>query len=429
MYMHDRFNGVVICANKEGGFDEWDDDVLLALGDQAGAILQNGRLQGQLRDAYMSTVALLAEAVAAKDPFVHANAQEVSSYVEAVAQRLDVPPGRREELLFGSLLHDVGKLGISERILLKAAPLTPEERSVVELHPRIGARLVEQVPALQPIVQGVLHHHERWDGAGYPEGLAGDDIPLPARIIGVADAFSAMTANRPYRRRLSIDEACAELERCAGSQFDPEVVEAFVDEVRRAPSQSRTPLSIALSDPVVDTWRTDHEPVLGYAASAHIDGLTFLPTHRPLHEAADAAARAARARGDSFAVVMVELTELNDLNRIEGWAAGDDALRTVAAALARLSLDHGGTAGREGGAVLGVVLPGADEARATGVGRALLAELDGRPVVRVTLAASRPDETGEDVMARARAGVAVDATPAAAPAPAPGTEVPPTPSV
>jgi GAF domain-containing protein len=92
MYMHDRFNGVVICANKEGGFDEWDDDVLLALGDQAGAILQNGRLQGQLRDAYMSTVALLAEAVAAKDPFVHANAQEVSGYVEAVAQRLDVRP-------------------------------------------------------------------------------------------------------------------------------------------------------------------------------------------------------------------------------------------------------------------------------------------------------------------------------------------------
>jgi GGDEF domain-containing protein len=125
---------------------------------------------------------------------------------------------------------------------------------------------------------------------------------------------------------------------------------------------------------------------------------------------------------------MVELTELNDLNRIEGWAAGDDALRTVAAALARLSLDHGGTAGREGGAVLGVVLPGADEARRRGrpspAGGA-----DGRPVVRVTLAASRPDETGEDVMARARAGVAVDATPAAAPAPAPGTEVPPTPSV
>jgi diguanylate cyclase (GGDEF)-like protein len=394
--------------------------VLLALGDQAGAILQNGRLQGQLRDAYMSTVALLVEAVAAKDPFVHAHAQEVSGYVEAVGQRLDVPPGRREELVFGSLLHDVGKLGISERILLKPAPLTTDERSVVELHPRIGARLVEQVPALRPIALGVLHHHERWDGSGYPEGLSGEDIPLPARVIGVADAFAAMTTDRPYRPGRSVEEACAELERCAGTQFDPRVVAAFVEAVREAPATTPSPLAVALADPVIDTWRHDHEPVLGYAASAHIDGLTLLPTHRPLHEAAEAAAQDAASSASSFAVLMVELTELNDLNRVEGWAAGDAALRTVATALARLSLESEGTAGREDGGVLGLVLPGADEQRATETARRILAALDGRPSVRVTLAVSRPGETGEDVMARARTAVAVDAAPAtprAAPSP------------
>jgi HD-GYP domain-containing protein (c-di-GMP phosphodiesterase class II) len=129
--------------------------------------------------------------------------------------------------VFGSLLHDLGKIGISERILLKPAALTPEERGVIELHPRIGHRLVERVEALEPIADAILHHHERWDGGGYPDGLAGEDISLEARIICVADSFSAMTADRPYRRRMPLDEACAELERCAGTQFDPRVVDAF----------------------------------------------------------------------------------------------------------------------------------------------------------------------------------------------------------
>src|SRR4051812_29523316 len=236
VYVQDDFHGIVVCANKEGGFHEYDDEVLLALGDHAGAVLENGRMRGDLRSAYVSTVRLLAEAIEAKDPFLRGHSDQVSEYVGAVADKMGVERRRREQLVFGSLLHDVGKIGISERILLKPAKLTDEEFGVVKLHPRIGYRLIDQVDALRPIAPAILHHHERWDGDGYPDGLAGEEIPLEARIVAVADSFSAMTAERPYRKRMSLDQACAELERCAGTQFDPEVVRIFVDEVRCRPA-------------------------------------------------------------------------------------------------------------------------------------------------------------------------------------------------
>ena len=235
IYIQDTFGGVIVCANKEGGFSEYDEDVLLSLGNQAGAVLKNGRLQGELRSSYLATVRVLGEAIEAKDPFLRGHSEEVSGYVAAVADRLGIEPLRREQLLFASLLHDVGKIGISERILLKPAGLTPEELDVVKLHPRIGYHIVQQVPALDPMALGILHHHERFDGSGYPAGLRGDEIPLEARIICVADAFSAMTAERPYQKRMSLLEACAELERSAGTQFDPEIVRVFVDEVQKKP--------------------------------------------------------------------------------------------------------------------------------------------------------------------------------------------------
>ncbi len=184
------------------GFESLDDDVLLAVGDHAGAVLQNARLHGDLRSAYLSTIRVLAGAIELKDPGLRGHSDAVSEYVLAVADRLEFEPRRREALIFASLLHDVGKLGISERILLKPGSLTDEERSVIELHPRIGYQLVRQVPALEEIAPAVLHHHERFDGNGYPGHLRGETIPLEARIIAVADAFSAMTSNRPY------SEAC-----------------------------------------------------------------------------------------------------------------------------------------------------------------------------------------------------------------------------
>jgi HD-GYP domain-containing protein (c-di-GMP phosphodiesterase class II) len=159
LYLADEFSGVIVCANREGGFESLDDNVLVAVGDHAGAVLQNSRLHGDLRSAYLSTIRVLASAIELKDPGLRGHSDAVSEYVLAVADRLGFDPQRREALIFASLLHDVGKLGISERILLKPAALTDEERSVIQLHPRIGYQLVGQVPALQGIAPAVLHHH------------------------------------------------------------------------------------------------------------------------------------------------------------------------------------------------------------------------------------------------------------------------------
>ena len=186
----------------------------------------------ELHTFHKATVGMLAEALTARDPAARLRS-EVAGYVAAVAARLDFDPRRLEQLMTASLLHDLGKLGISEQILRKPGPLSQEERDEIEQHPRIGSRLVEQVPTLNSIAPAVLHHHENFDGSGYPAGLSGEEIPLEARVIGVADCFSAMTSKRSYRLPLSFEDACVELERCAGAQFDPRVVRLFVDEVRR----------------------------------------------------------------------------------------------------------------------------------------------------------------------------------------------------
>jgi HD-GYP domain-containing protein (c-di-GMP phosphodiesterase class II) len=320
IYLQDEFSGVVVCANSPEGFDEYDDEVLLAVGDHVGATLQNARLQGELRASYLATVSVLTEAIEVKDPFLRGHSDEVSRYVAAVAERFDLPPTRREELVFGSLLHDVGKIGISERILLKPARLTPEERAVVKLHPRIGYRLVRQVPALRPIAPAILHHHERFDGGGYPSGLRGEQIPLEARIICVVDAFSAMVSDRPCHKRMTTGEACAELESCAGTQFDPEVVRVFVEEVRRNPLELEQGPTVALGDPELEVRRD--EPVLGYGPLAIIDNLTLLYTRRYLHEAARAEAQRAEVQGSPFGVVLVELAGIAEVNRPEATRPG-----------------------------------------------------------------------------------------------------------
>jgi diguanylate cyclase (GGDEF)-like protein len=406
IYIQDRFSGVVICANRAGGFEDLDDDVLLALGDHAGAVLDNTRLHGELRGAYLGTVRVLAEAIQAKDPFLRGHSEEVSGYVAAVAERLGVEPRRREELVFGSLLHDVGKIGISERILLKPAALTPEERTLIELHPRIGYRLIEQVPALRPIASAVLHHHERYDGDGYPGGLAGDDIPLEARIICVADSFSAMTAERPYRGRMSLEEACAELERCAGTQFDPRVVEAFVEEVRREPFGGDGRPTDVLDDPQLDQHRDGDEPVLGFGAHAIIDNLTLLYSHRYFHETAAKAAAGSSDGRPPFGVVLVELTEVAHLNRLEGYAAGDEAIQTAAQAVQRAAVVCGGTACRYSGRRLALIVPEANDEVAGRLAQTIANELAAGPRVAVGAAVWQPGDSAGDVVARARLAMA-----------------------
>lgn len=409
IYLQDEFGGVVVCANNPDGFEDYDDEVLLSVGDQAGSVLQNARLQGELRASYLATVSVLTDAMEAKDPFLRGHSEEVSAYVAAVADRLDLPQRRREELLFGSLLHDIGKIGISERILLKPGGLTPEERAVIELHPRIGYRLVEQVPALRPISLAVLHHHERYDGGGYPSGLRGEDIPLEARIVCVADCFSAMIEARTYREPKSVEEACAELERHAGRQFDPEVVRVFVEEVRGNPPVPgwQAPGAAALSqDPELQAKRDVNEPILGHGVLTLIDNLTLLYTRRYFHEAARTEAQQATARGRPFGVVLVELTGITELNWKEGYAAGDEAIRVAARTLQQAAVRHGGLACRHGGNRLGLILPDTDEQAAELLAEEILVDLRRGPSVLVKAAAWRPGDDGEAVIARARAHLA-----------------------
>ena len=149
-----------------------------------------------------------------------------------IAARLGLDPDARSTIAAGALLHDVGKLRVDERILSKPGPLTPDERRNVEQHPLEGERIVRD-SVEPPVREVVLAHHERWDGAGYPNGLAGNEIPLAARVVAVADAYLAMCETRPYRTRLTKDEAVGELEACAGTQFDPACVEALISVVAR----------------------------------------------------------------------------------------------------------------------------------------------------------------------------------------------------
>ena len=414
VYIADDFSGVVVCANRDGGFEDLDDEVLLALGDHAGAVLENGRLHGDLRRSYMSTVRMLTEAIEVKDPSVRIHSDEVAGYVAAVATKLEIDPRRREELVIASLLHDVGKIGISERILLKPGPLTQEERTAVELHPRIGFRLVEQVPALGNIAPAVLHHHERFDGAGYPAGLSGEQIPLEARVICVADCFSAMTSERPYGSPMSLEDAYAELERCAGTQFDPKVVRLFVDEVRKNPPSTFEPdgLAIALDDPEIDAQRAPGEPVLGHGPVGMVDNLTMLYSHRHLHDTAAAQAEQASVQSRPFAAVVVRLDGLGETNERDGYAAGDDTLQAVARAAQREASRAGGTACRMSGRRIAVVVPGASEDTGWELARAVSAQVADRECeTSVGAAAWQPGDSGAAVLARAEAALGAGAAP------------------
>jgi diguanylate cyclase (GGDEF)-like protein len=188
---------------------------------------------GPDRAARYRAAASLAKAVDARDAYTGSHSERVGELAARIAIRLGADQEQVELTRLAGSLHDLGKLAIPEEILRKPGPLTDGERLVLERHPQIGFRMLESL-GVDPVADWVLHHHERWDGAGYPDGIPGPDIPLGARILFVADAYDAMTSDRVYRRRLSHDAALAELERCAGTQFDPEIVVAFVDEVGAA---------------------------------------------------------------------------------------------------------------------------------------------------------------------------------------------------
>jgi putative nucleotidyltransferase with HDIG domain len=185
---------------------------------------------GPDRAARFRAAASLAKAVDARDTYTGSHSTRVAELAAWIAAHLGLGAEQVELARLAGSLHDLGKLAIPEEILRKPGPLTPPERLVLERHSQIGFRMLESL-GVEPIAHWVLHHHERWDGMGYPDGLSGTGIPLGARIIFVADAYDAMTSHRAYRGRLTTQEAVAELERCAGSQFDPEIVTVFAREL------------------------------------------------------------------------------------------------------------------------------------------------------------------------------------------------------
>jgi len=185
---------------------------------------------GPDRAARFRAAASLARAVDARNAYMGSHSQRVAELAARTARRLGLPEEDVELTRLAASLHDLGKLAIPEELLRKPGPLTEPERMVLERHPQIGFRMLESL-GVDTVADWVLHHHERWDGSGYPDGLPGERIPLGARIIFVADAYDAMTSECVYRRRVSPCEAIAELDRCAGTQFDPEIVTAFATEL------------------------------------------------------------------------------------------------------------------------------------------------------------------------------------------------------
>ena len=231
------------------------------------------------REAYESTIRALVQAVETKDHYTRGHSERVSRASVLIARILDMREDRVEALRYAGILHDVGKLGVPTRVLQKTGPLSDMEFAAIKRHPRNGTEMVRGIAFLEEAYNGIMHHHERLDGRGYPLGLAGNDIPEFARIIAVADAFDSMTSTRSYRGARDVPEALSELESCAGTQFDDSMVQALISALQRepwttvAPSEQRQ-LDIEMGSPTFD----------------HDDPTANLPTEPDAQVAAEAAA-------------------------------------------------------------------------------------------------------------------------------------------
>jgi len=222
--------GVLEAINKQkkGGFNKEDLSLFTSLADQAAIALDNSRLYRELEEMFFQTADSLADAIEKRDPYTGGHTQRVTLYSQAIAKYLQLNPLERKWLKIASVLHDIGKIGIEDKILKKPARLNLEEFDLIKNHSDIGAKIIEHIRQLKEIIPGVKYHHEQLDGKGYPEGLKGEEIPLLAKIVAVADTYDAMTTDRPYRKSMEKEMAIEELKRCSGTQFDKEVVEAFI---------------------------------------------------------------------------------------------------------------------------------------------------------------------------------------------------------
>ena len=228
--MKEKLTAILAVGEKVSGqdFQSTDLEMVKALSESAGIAIENARLFKDLQDTYLATVRVLVSTIEAKDPYTHGHTERVAQYAVGIAKAMDFSSDEIQTIQLGAILHDIGKLHTSDSILHKPGALTDEEWRLVKAHPVRGAQMLQGVKFLEKATDLVRHHHERVDGKGYPDGLRGDEITIGAKIVNVADAFDAMTTERPYRAGLTVDQAVDQLQQKAGTQFAAEVVEVLV---------------------------------------------------------------------------------------------------------------------------------------------------------------------------------------------------------
>ena len=222
----------VISVRDPGAGEHSSEELLRLLGGishQASVALQRARSFENLEETFVSTVEALANALEANDEYTSSHTRSITDMALKVGRELGFEATALKRLELGALFHDIGKIGVPTSILLKPGPLSAEERKIIQLHPELGERILEPIDRLAEVRTIVRSCHERWDGDGYPDGRAGDEIPLESRIVFVCDAFHAMTTDRPYRAALPEREAIRRLKLSSGTQFDPGVVTTFVE--------------------------------------------------------------------------------------------------------------------------------------------------------------------------------------------------------
>ncbi|MFA9476884.1 HD-GYP domain-containing protein [Phycisphaerales bacterium AB-hyl4] len=225
-----RLLGLLLGGDKLDGthLGSIDSKLCSSLANSLSIFLDNMMLYDDMQSMFMGTLHALTAAIDAKDSYTHGHSERVAQMSRALARAAGLDEAACERVYVAGLVHDVGKIGVPESVLCKPGRLTEEEFGLIKRHPEIGARILQDIRQMSDLIPGVLYHHERWDGRGYPHGLKGEGIPLFGRLIGLADAFDAMSSDRTYRRGMAMDEVLKEMHRCSGSQFDPELVKLFV---------------------------------------------------------------------------------------------------------------------------------------------------------------------------------------------------------
>ena len=228
-YRKERIGAITAYGKAQGKFTKDDLTLLSDIASQCAIAIANFRLNADIEQAYLDTIRALAMAVEAKDSYSGGHLERVAKYAHDIGSKLGLDKKTLQVLRDGAYIHDLGKIGVSDDVLHKVSPLNEKEMAEIKKHPVIGETILKPVRRFAALSDLVRHHQERLDGSGYPDGLKGDEIPLSARVLAVADVFDALTTNRPYRKAMSKNEAKDYLKKFAGVQFDRRVVEAFLE--------------------------------------------------------------------------------------------------------------------------------------------------------------------------------------------------------